>query len=63
MCTLQALSMPMTTYHFGQDEEPGRMQCDIMDGNEFVSSVCWSRRGDLLLAANSLGTIKILSFE
>lgn len=29
-------------------------------GNMFVSSVCWSRKGDVLLAANSVGIVRLL---
>ena len=36
----------------------GRGGCDLP--GQFVSSVCWSRRGNLLLAANSIGAVKVL---
>ena len=30
------------------------------DASQFVSSVCWRKESNVLLAANSQGTIKIL---
>jgi hypothetical protein len=38
--------------HQGQETED--------DEKQFVSSVCWKRNSNVLLAANSQGTIKIL---
>lgn len=32
------------------------------DSGHFVSSVAWSRKGSLLLAANSVGAIKLLGW-
>ena len=32
-------------------------------GQQFVSSVCWSRKGHTLLAANSQGTLKLLELD
>ena len=32
-------------------------------GHQFVSSVCWSRKGHTLLAANSAGTLKLLELD
>ena len=32
-------------------------------GHQFVSSVCWSRKGHTLLAANSQGTLKLLELN
>ncbi len=32
-------------------------------GQQFVSSVCWSRKGHSLLAANSQGTLKLLELD
>jgi hypothetical protein len=33
------------------------------DSHQFVSSVCWSRKGHMLLAANSQGTLKLLELD
>ncbi len=33
------------------------------DSHQFVSSVCWSRKGHTLLAANSQGTLKLLELD
>lgn len=30
------------------------------DASQFVSSVCWKRNSNVLLSANSQGTIKVL---
>lgn len=38
----------------------GRQDTDAADAHHFVSSVCWSRSGHVLVAANSLGTVKLL---
>ncbi|GFR51342.1 hypothetical protein Agub_g13765 [Astrephomene gubernaculifera] len=32
-------------------------------GGQFVSSVCWSRRGTVLLAANSVGLVKLFALQ
>ncbi len=34
-----------------------------VDSHQFVSSVCWSRKGHTLLAANSQGTLKLLELD
>lgn len=38
----------------------GWQDTDAADAHHFVSSVCWSRSGHVLVAANSLGTVKLL---
>ncbi|XP_010523782.1 PREDICTED: protein SUPPRESSOR OF PHYA-105 1-like [Tarenaya hassleriana] len=55
----RSLSMPITSYKFGL--------VDPLSGNEFhdengqfVSSVCWRRNSNMLVAANSTGTMKLL---
>jgi len=39
---------------------PRAQDADASDAHHFVSSVCWSRSGHTLVAANSLGTVKLL---
>ncbi|MCD7450003.1 ornithine decarboxylase antizyme with +1 programmed ribosomal shift Spa1 [Datura stramonium] len=54
----RALPMPITSYKFGS--------VDPSSGNEgesngqFVSSVCWGRKSNMVVAANSTGCIKLL---
>lgn len=55
----KSLPMPMLSHKFGCiDSISGQ---DTGDGNgEFVSSVCWRGKSQLLVAANSMGNIKVL---
>ncbi|KAL0412138.1 UNVERIFIED_CONTAM: protein suppressor of phya 1 [Sesamum latifolium] len=55
----RSLPMPITSYKFEcLDPISGH---EIGDGNgQFVSSVCWRRKSEMLVAANSSGSIKIL---
>ncbi|KAJ8556227.1 hypothetical protein K7X08_022985 [Anisodus acutangulus] len=54
----RSLPMPITSYKFGS--------VDPSSGNEgesngqFVSSVCWRRKSNMVVAANSTGCIKLL---
>ncbi|WOL00774.1 hypothetical protein Cni_G09487 [Canna indica] len=51
--------MPITSYKFGyMDPVTGHEIAD--DNGQFVSSVCWRRKSNMLLAANSSGCIKLL---
>ncbi|KAF6134480.1 hypothetical protein GIB67_034894 [Kingdonia uniflora] len=55
----KSLPMPITLHKFGSiDPISGQ---ETSDGNgQFVSSVCWRGNSDMLIAANSTGTIKLL---
>lgn len=47
------------------DDVAAAQECEDLgaDSRQFVSSVCWSRRSHVLLAANSQGTLKLLELE
>jgi len=51
--------MPITSYKFGStDPITGQETAD--DNAQFVSSVCWRSRSNMVVAANSSGSIKLL---
>ncbi|KAI3979270.1 hypothetical protein MKX01_007746 [Papaver californicum] len=55
----RSLSMPITSHQFGSiDPVSGQESSD--DNGQFVSSICWRRKSNMLIAANSTGTIKVL---
>lgn len=55
----KSLPMPMTSYKFGSvDPISGNEYFD--DNGQFVSSVCWRKKSNMLVAANSTGNMKLL---
>ncbi|KAI3898184.1 hypothetical protein MKW92_016182 [Papaver armeniacum] len=55
----RSLPMPITSHQFGSiDPISGQESSD--DNGQFVSSVCWRRKSNMFMAANSTGTIKVL---
>lgn len=51
--------MPMTSHKFGTiDPISGQETAD--DNGQFVSSVCWRGKSNMVVAANSNGCIKLL---
>ncbi|XP_047342033.1 protein SPA1-RELATED 2-like [Impatiens glandulifera] len=55
----RSLPMPIVTHKFGSvDPVSGRETDD--DNGQFVSSVCWRKNSDMMIAANSTGSIKVL---
>ncbi|XP_022995466.1 protein SPA1-RELATED 2-like [Cucurbita maxima] len=55
----RSLPMPITSYKFGSiDPVSGKETED--DNGQFVSSVCWRGKSDMVVAANSSGCIKVL---
>ncbi|CAN7006949.1 unnamed protein product [Brassica oleracea var. botrytis] len=55
----RSLPMPMTSYKFGSvDPVSGNEYFD--DNGQFVSSVCWRKKSNMLVAANSTGNMKLL---
>jgi len=55
----RTLPMPITSYKFGStDPITGQETSD--DNAQFVSSVCWRSRSNMVVAANSSGSIKLL---
>ncbi|GFP82540.1 protein spa1-related 2 [Phtheirospermum japonicum] len=55
----RSLPMPITAHKFGSiDQITGKETED--DNGQFVSSVCWRRKSNMVVAANSTGCIKLL---
>ncbi|KAK1325928.1 hypothetical protein QJS10_CPA01g02191 [Acorus calamus] len=55
----RSLPMPITSHKFGSiDSISGQETSD--DNGQFVSSVCWRGKSNMVVAANSTGTIKLL---
>lgn len=55
----KSLPMPMASHKFG-GADPMSGQDTQEDSGQFVSSVCWRGKSQTLLAANSMGNIKML---
>ncbi|KAL6131045.1 hypothetical protein ACLB2K_069423 [Fragaria x ananassa] len=54
----RSLPIPITSHKFGSiDPVPRR---EVGDSGPYVSSVCWRRKSNTLVAANSSGTMKLL---
>ncbi|XP_008791457.2 protein SPA1-RELATED 4-like isoform X2 [Phoenix dactylifera] len=55
----KTFSMPITSHEFGSiDPMTGQETSD--DNGQFVSSVCWRGKSNMVVAANSSGSIKVL---
>ncbi|KAK7243656.1 hypothetical protein RIF29_38464 [Crotalaria pallida] len=55
----RSLPMPITSHKFGSVDPISGKDTDD-DNGQFVSSVCWKGKSDMLVAANSSGCIKLL---
>nr|XP_043640139.1 protein SPA1-RELATED 2-like [Erigeron canadensis] len=55
----RALPMPITSHKFGSIDPISGKETEN-DSNQFVSSVCWRQKSDMLVAANSTGCLKLL---
>lgn len=55
-CYHKAVSTPICYHKFGT---PGQHE-DPSEAHQFVSSVCWSRKSNTMISANSMGNIKVL---
>lgn len=55
----RSLPMPIASYKFGSIDPISGKETDD-DNGQFVSSVCWRKNSDMLVAANSTGCIKVL---
>jgi protein suppressor of PHYA-105 1 len=51
--------MPITSHKFGSID-PITGQVTNEDNQQFVSSVCWRGKSNMVVAANSSGNIKVL---
>ncbi|KAK8711335.1 hypothetical protein V6N13_146619 [Hibiscus sabdariffa] len=58
-CYYRSLPMPITSFKFGSvDPISGHQNTD--ENGQFVSSVCWRQKSNILVAANSTGSIELL---
>lgn len=55
----RSLPMPITSHKFGSIDPISGKDTDD-DNGQFVSSVCWRGKSDMLIAANSSGCVKVL---
>ncbi|KAI3883433.1 hypothetical protein MKX03_031898 [Papaver bracteatum] len=55
----KSLPMPITSHKFGSTDSVTGQEIGS-DVGQFVASVCWRGRSNMLVAANSIGTIKVL---
>ncbi|KAM7494322.1 hypothetical protein LguiB_028931 [Lonicera macranthoides] len=55
----RTLPMPITSHKFGSIDQISGKETDD-DNGHFVSSVCWRRKSDTVVATNSTGCIKLL---
>jgi WD40 repeat protein len=55
-CYNKAVPTPICEHKFGT---PGHCD-DPTEAHQFVSSVCWSRKSNTMISANSMGNIKVL---
>eukprot|EP00798_Chlamydomonas_sp_ICE-L_P018213 gene18213-24663_t len=66
-CYYKAMPSPVASFHCSTANACGMLMQDEVEqtrattASQFVSTVSWSRNGQYLLAANSVGAIKILS--
>ncbi|KAG8477478.1 hypothetical protein CXB51_030786 [Gossypium anomalum] len=61
-CYYRSLPMPITSYKFGSvDPISGHQTSD--ENGQFVSSVCWRQKSNMLVAANSTGSIELLKLR
>ncbi|MFS7923773.1 putative WD40/YVTN repeat-like-containing domain superfamily [Helianthus anomalus] len=51
--------MPITSHKFGSLDPVSGKETDH-GNNQFVSSVCWRQKSDMVVAANSSGCLKLL---
>ncbi|XP_048236190.1 protein SUPPRESSOR OF PHYA-105 1 isoform X1 [Ricinus communis] len=59
-CYYRSLPMPITSYKFGYvDPFSGNKMVD--DSGQFVSSVCWRQKSNMVVAANSMGNMQVLN--
>lgn len=58
-CYYKSLPVPITSHKFGPPDPASGVEIGS-DGRHFVSSVCWGRRTNMVVAANSAGSLKVL---
>ncbi|KAK9076657.1 hypothetical protein SSX86_004991 [Deinandra increscens subsp. villosa] len=55
----KSLPMPITSHKFGSIDPVSGKETEN-ESNHFVSSVCWRQKSDMVVAANSTGSLKLL---
>ncbi|KAI3812782.1 hypothetical protein L1987_17494 [Smallanthus sonchifolius] len=55
----RSLPMPLTSHKFGSIDPISGKETEN-ESNQFVSSVCWRQKSDMVVAANSTGCLKLL---
>ncbi|KAL3645728.1 hypothetical protein CASFOL_010908 [Castilleja foliolosa] len=55
----RSLPMPITAYKFGSIDPITGKESEA-DNGQFISSVCWRKKSNVVVAANSTGCIKLL---
>lgn len=55
----KSLQMPITSKKFGSIDPISGVETEN-DNGQFVSSVCWREKSNMVVAANSSGCIKLL---
>lgn len=58
-CYYRSLPMPITSYKFGYDDSISGNKI-VEDNGQFVSSVCWRQKSNMVVAANSMGKMEVL---
>lgn len=59
-CYHKSLPVPIATHKFESiDHISGHLNSGDNNG-QFVSSVCWRKKSNMLVAANSVGIVKLL---
>lgn len=57
----KSLPIPIARHKFGCTDPMSRDEVSDSDGDdEFVSSVCWQRKSQMVVVGNSTGSLKIL---
>ncbi|KAA3475204.1 protein SUPPRESSOR OF PHYA-105 1-like protein isoform X1 [Gossypium australe] len=59
-CYYRSLPMPITSYKFGSVDPISSGHQTSDENGQFVSSVCWRQKSNMLVAANSTGSIELL---
>lgn len=61
----RSLPVPMACHRFGTPNmgPAASVSEDDEGGGEFISTVCWGRKSNVLVAANSVGVVKLLELQ
>lgn len=59
-CYHRSLPVPITSHKFGSIDPITVDENNDDNNGQFVSSVCWRKKSNMLVAANSIGVVKLL---